>query len=72
MKYFIITENTLKACAINMIDLKIYNKKYSLFISILEKLVNNDRIIYLLKSKNILDRIKGMNLSRKYYKMVVI
>lgn len=72
MKYFIITENTLKTCSINMIDLKIYNKKYSLFISILEKLVNNDRIIYLLKSKNILDRIKGMNLSRKYYKMVVV
>lgn len=53
-------------------DIKIFNKKYSLFIQMITNLNINERVLYLLKSKNLKDRLKGMKLSRNYIKMVVI
>lgn len=71
MKYIIFKENG-RCIVLNYKDIKFYNDKYSLFISHLENLVNNDRIIYLLKNINFLDRVKGLKLARKYYDVVVI
>lgn len=73
MKYFIIENGEcFKYLSINLKDIKMFNKKYSLFIKILYNKMKNDKIYYFLKSKNIIDRIKGINLCKNYIKMVVI
>ena len=73
MKYFTyLNKNENMIITISIKDIKIYNKKYSLFIQMITNLNINERVLYLLKSKNLKDRLKGMNLSRNYIKMVVI
>lgn len=64
--------NALKYVSISLKDLKMFNKKYSLFINLVFKKCKNSRIYYLLNSKNSIDRVKGLYLSRNYIKTVVI
>lgn len=72
MKIFIIKKNASNYYIMDLKDIKFFSKKYSSFISNFENFINNDRVVYLLKSKHFIDKIKGINLTRKYLEMVVL
>ena len=65
---------------INYTNIRLYDEKYSSFITILLWLINEvyndkkvtDEIKYFLESKNLMDRLKGLKLSRKCIKLEMI